>query len=442
MANHILLERIELNASAASVTFANIPQTGYTDLKIVCSVRTDRGAVADTLNITFNNGTTYAIKSAYGNSALASVTGYTASTLEAVWTSAASNAANVFGSSEIYITNYLSSNAKVLSSDSVTEDNSTTGYQVLVAGLSSSTSAINSITLTSNTSSNIVAGSSFALYGIADVNATPAIAPKASGGNIQTDGTYWYHTFLSSGTFTPAVGLSCDLLVIGAGAGGAKNGGGGAGVLTYSAANSLTATSYTVTVGAGGAGGGTISAAVGTSGGASSINSISGAGGTGGRGVSAATNPLQGGDSGSFTGGAGAAATIYRGGGGGAGTSGNGTTGVAAGSSGNNTGGAGGIGSNTYSSWASATSTGVSGYYASGGGGGGGYSTGYNSAGGSASSGGGGAGGAGGGNTAVSGTVGTANTGGGGGGGGVGGITDGSGVAGGSGIVIIRYTIA
>ncbi len=32
--NYVLLERTELAASAASVTFANIPQTGYTDLKI------------------------------------------------------------------------------------------------------------------------------------------------------------------------------------------------------------------------------------------------------------------------------------------------------------------------------------------------------------------------------------------------------------------------
>jgi hypothetical protein len=44
MANYVLLERIELNASAASVTFANIPQTGYTDLKVVLSARETHAA--------------------------------------------------------------------------------------------------------------------------------------------------------------------------------------------------------------------------------------------------------------------------------------------------------------------------------------------------------------------------------------------------------------
>ena len=37
--NYVLLETIELSQSAASVTFDNIPQTGYTDLKIVMSAR-------------------------------------------------------------------------------------------------------------------------------------------------------------------------------------------------------------------------------------------------------------------------------------------------------------------------------------------------------------------------------------------------------------------
>jgi len=35
--NYVLLDRIELNADAASVTFDNIPQSGYTDLKLVVS---------------------------------------------------------------------------------------------------------------------------------------------------------------------------------------------------------------------------------------------------------------------------------------------------------------------------------------------------------------------------------------------------------------------
>jgi hypothetical protein len=443
--NYVLLERIELNASAASITFANIPQSGYTDLKVVASPRSDRsGGAWNGMSLTFNGSTsTYSSKILEGGDSVAvSANGGSSSF---ALNSTGLLYSSTFANNEIYIPNYTSSNFKSVSIDSVSEGNQSGGvYQTMVAGLWSTTAAITSITLTSlSTGNNFVQYSTFSLYGLAAVGTTPAIAPKAAGGDvIAYDGTYWYHAFRTTGAFVPQTGLSCDLLVIGGGAGGAKSGGGAAGVLTYSAANSLTITSYTVTVGAGGAGSGTTSSAVGTSGGASSVNSVTGNGGTGGRGISAATFPAQGGDSGSNTGGAGGANAAYQGGGGGGGTAGNGTAGTFVSTSGNNAGGAGGVGSNVYSSWASATSTGVSGYYASGGGGGGGYSTGVNSTAGSASSGGGGAGGAGGITNATSGTTGTANTGGGGGGGGVGGATDGSGVAGGSGIVIIRYLAA
>ena len=88
----------------------------------------------------------------------------------------------------------------------------------------------------------------------------------------------------------------------------------------------------------------------------------------------------------------------------------------------------GGIGTNAFATWASATSTGVSGYYA-GGGGGGTFS---------AAAGGGGTGGGGAGSSA-SGGAGTPNTGGGGGGSGNTGNLAASTVHGGSGLAIIRY---
>jgi hypothetical protein len=56
------LERIELNATAASVTFANIPQTGYTDLKVVVSARLDVNDVQ--LKMYFNADTKSLIDSA------------------------------------------------------------------------------------------------------------------------------------------------------------------------------------------------------------------------------------------------------------------------------------------------------------------------------------------------------------------------------------------
>jgi len=81
-------------------------------------------------------------------------------------------------------------------------------------------------------------------------------APKATGGTITSDSTYWYHTFTANGTFTPLVTLSCDALIVagGAGGGGDIGGGGGAGGLRTFTALSLS-TAQGITIGGGGFGG-------------------------------------------------------------------------------------------------------------------------------------------------------------------------------------------
>jgi len=459
-ANYILIDRIELNASAASVTFSNIPQTGYTDLKIVVSGRTNRALEVDGLNISFNTGGTYSGRRLYGTgSGAGSDTTYAGMP----FMTAANATANTFGNAEFYIPNYTGSNAKSFSIDGVGETNATTTYMGLGAGLWSGTSAITSITITPETGTAILAGSTFSLYGLAALGTTPAVAPKADGGNvIATDGTYWYHAFLSSGTFTPQTNLSADVLVVAGGGGGGQyfGGGGGAGGLLAFTSQSLTATSYTCTVGAGGAagvgtgtragngndsqfgaltlvkgggsggvGGGTIPPAGFASntggsggGGASSTAYLAGAAGTSGQGNSGGSVPAQGGNYPSAGGGGATAAGVSP-------------------ASNTSAGGNGGAGSNAYSSWATATATGVSGYYAGGGGGSGGTNTSIGS---------GGAGGGGNGNYGNGSGVattspgnGVANTGGGGGGGNQAGQdSTGTGSTGGSGLVIIRYLVA
>lgn len=439
-ANYVLLERIELNASAASVTFSNIPQSGYTDLKLVMSTR-----AADSANnwyatkIQFNTDTTasnYPYRVLYG---FGSTVGSGTGNQYAGYIPSNARTANTFGNNEIYIPNYLSTTAKSFSTDTVTEGNGSS-YEILGfwAGQWSGTAAINQIVLSPDTGS-WAQYSTFSLYGLAAVGTTPVIAPKALGGNIENDGTYWYHTFLSTGAFVPQTGLTCDALVIaGGGSGGSSSGGGGgAGGVVYAASRSFTATSYTVTVGAGAAAA-TNASVSGTQGSNSSLDSMSaigggfgsaygtgasgGSGGSGGGGGQA----LSGGSS-TQTSGTGFTGYGYAGGtgGGSAGAGGGGAGAVGTTSSG-------GAGLNTWSSWASATSTGVSGYYA-GGGGGGSYPSG-NIPGGAGGGGTGGSYASGG----VGGTAGTINTGSGG-----GGTANAQvGQAGGSGIVIIRYPIA
>ena len=137
-------------------------------------------------------------------------------------------------------------------------------------GLWRNTAAITSIEVFMG-SGNINAGSTFSLYGVA----AASVGAKATGGDvIGNDGTYYYHVFNSSGTFTPLQSLTVDYLVVAGGGGGgvanfsgnATSGGGGAGGLrstvtatggggTLETALALASgTGYTVTVGAGGAG--------------------------------------------------------------------------------------------------------------------------------------------------------------------------------------------
>ena len=69
---------------------------------------------------------------------------------------------------------------------------------------------------------------------------------KATGGTITTDGTYWFHTFTSSGTFTPTQSLTADMVVVAGGGGGGGGGrgasgstagsGGGVGIFGFSGA--------------------------------------------------------------------------------------------------------------------------------------------------------------------------------------------------------------
>jgi hypothetical protein len=436
--NYVLLETIALTQSAASVTFDNLPTSGYTDLKIVSSARSDRADTSDNIIISFNGSTAnLSFRYLQGNGASAysssGSTGY-------VGTQDASTAtANTFGNAEYYIPNYRSANFKSVSSDSVDETNATNAYATLTAQLWSNTAAITSINLKPQVGSNFVANSTFSLYGVAAFGTTPVLAPKATGGNIvANDGTYWYHAFTSSGSFVPQVDLTCDALIVGGGGGANQGGGGAGGYRLISAIFAATGVSNSIVIGAGGTGG-DWTAGTSTSGVASSALSYSSAGGGRGSGVNG--NGVAGGSGGggggiagggSTTGGAGNTPSTSpsqgnNGGGivvsannqGGAG--GGGASAVGSNAPGTGFGGAGGAGSNSASTWATATNTGVSGFYAGGGGGGG---NGSNAAGGS---GGGGSG---------NGTAGTASTGGGGGG------AFGTGASGGSGIVIIRYPIA
>jgi hypothetical protein len=454
--NHVLLETIELTQATASVTFDNIPQTGYTDLKIVASARTNRALEVDSAVLRFNGDTTsgnYTGRRVYGSG---SGTPASDTNPAGLFTTGANATSNTYGNSEVYIPNYTSNIAKSFIFDNAQESNGATSYVALQANLWSGTTAISQIVLTPEVGTSFNAGSTFSLYGIAATGTTPAVAPFATGGNIvANDGTYWYHAFLDSGNFTPQRNLTCHYLVVaGGGSGGVRyGGGGGAGGLrsTVGATGgggslespiSVTSnTNYPIQVGAGGPLSSGL-AAWGINGSNSVFSTITSIGGGGGGGIAGSFFAgLAGGSGGGGSyAGSGGDRTVNQGYAGGTGASGNkyptaggGGAGAVGQSPASNTSNAGAGGTGVLiSALATGTGTGVSGYY--GGGGGGGAST----DGGVAQAGAGGAGGGGAGGpvsgVGVSGVRGT----GGGGGGGYGDALLASG-AGGSGIVIIRY---
>ena len=372
-----------LPTAQSSYTFSSIPTT-YTDLVLVASV--NASTAADQM-MRFNGDTTslYSATVLSGNGSATSSYRQSNDKILLDYNGTPPTAANTFNTNIINIQNY----ANTTTFKTSINRNSTTGSGIeACVGTWRSTAAINSITFLLSTG-NLSAGTTLSLYGIANNTA----GAKATGGVISSDSNYFYHTFYSTGTFTPSATLSATILTLAGGggggsAGGAGGGGGGAGGYVYTSSTSLTsATAYTCTVGAGGTGasaytanpttsngvnsnitGGSLSltAAVGGGGGgnytttyAIGVTGGSGGGGSSYRSDTAAAAAGGAGTSGQgFAGGNGFQGTFNCGGGGGGAG--------AVGQIGQSTiGGAGGIGINTYSNLYS----GINGYIAGGGGG-------------------------------------------------------------------------
>lgn len=446
-----------LTSTTAAVTFNNIPQT-YTDLLIVGTSLRDisSGTGSAILRFNGNSESVYSTTRYYGIGSSGNGTQRQTNTTYGWYGEAGEGAIGEYPvSNSILIPNYTSGIPKTWTSESARERDNTATYMVHVAGLWRKNDPITSITLYPEQSgTSWSAGTKFSLYGLLKTGRQP----KASGGQITFDGTYFYHAFktVGSSSFIPNQNLTADILIIGGGGSGCTStfyqggGGGGAGGVLYSTGQSLTSgTSYAVTVGAGGvapvADNSDLSGRPGNNSSFASLIAIGGGaggggdGGSGGSGGGGGSQPqaTSGGLAGSGTvgqgnaGGKGFWSGSYGAGGGGAGAS------AANASSGLPT--AGGAGTSSYSLWGLMTGTGqnVSGTWWYAGGGGGGYQgtiAGY-----AGGNGGGGTGGAGGSSTAP--TDGLVNTGGGGGGAGANGATANyRGGTGGSGVVIVRYT--
>ena len=150
------------SGGASSIDFTSIPST-YTDLLVKVSTRYDNANV-NYATLSFNGSSAnFTYRSLEGSGSAAG--SYNGTTGPFGVTTISTYTANTFSNIEVYIPNYAGSTNKSYSSDAVSENNATTAYADLIAGLWTQTTAINRVTLNATTG-NFVQYSTAYLYGI------------------------------------------------------------------------------------------------------------------------------------------------------------------------------------------------------------------------------------------------------------------------------------
>ena len=151
------------SGGASSIDFTSIPAT-YTDLLISLSIRSTNNGWVDG-NVLFNSSTSnFTWRSVYGTGASAvSGTNTTNNMLGQI--NGSNTTASTFANILLYVPNYAGNSNKSFSIDYASENNATTSYAGLVAGLWSNTAAITAVGFTLS-AGNFAQYSTAYLYGI------------------------------------------------------------------------------------------------------------------------------------------------------------------------------------------------------------------------------------------------------------------------------------
>lgn len=158
----IAQERVQ-SSSQNDIVFSNIPQD-KTDLLLLCSLRTSTGNYYADIDIDFNGESAKQWRGFYAISNSPSSNSLT-NNINIIGPAAGPNVtANGFSLLELYIPNYTSSNVKVLNSNGVAPNFSTTQYNLSYAANSiTNSAAVSTITLYR---AALLFGSTVYLYGI------------------------------------------------------------------------------------------------------------------------------------------------------------------------------------------------------------------------------------------------------------------------------------
>jgi hypothetical protein len=156
----VLIETKTLGADATSIEFTSIPQDA-TDLVALLSLRSTTSNTSALVSFNASTtGFTFRYMLGVGDSTLAgTVDRYIGTMPTNLFT------ANTFSNTLAYIPNYSGSTNKSYSLDDVTENNATSSYQIIGAGLWANTAAITSMSISVSTG-NIATGSTISLYKI------------------------------------------------------------------------------------------------------------------------------------------------------------------------------------------------------------------------------------------------------------------------------------
>lgn len=164
-----VISAITLSSAQPSVEFNNIPST-YSHLHMRVFIRSSRASSLDNLMIRFNNDTAsnYYCHRLEGNGASIDIDGFgAASSVTAFLMPTAAETSNVFTGGYMDILDYTSTNKNKTYRNFYGFDANGSGYITLRSGFWFKTpEAITSIQLFSQNSANIVANSSFSLYGV------------------------------------------------------------------------------------------------------------------------------------------------------------------------------------------------------------------------------------------------------------------------------------
>jgi hypothetical protein len=279
---YVELRKETVATATSSVTLNLTGISGYTDLVVVASAKATNAANTSLgFQVNGDTGSNYSTTRIQGDGTNA-VSERSQNQTSGNFSGSSFRVADSAGNFSPIIFNMMNYANTTTNKKFIARGNNAAAGVGATVSLWRNTAAITSLTIIP-IAGQIDVGSTFSLYGISTVG---DVTPKATGGTVYEDATYYYHAFPMSGRFVPLQSLSCDVLVVaGGGGGGAGGGGGGAGGLLGAASQSLSSgATYTVLTGAGGVAG--VGQVIGGQGGTSSISgsglTISTTGGGGG----------------------------------------------------------------------------------------------------------------------------------------------------------------